>query len=195
MDHAALTRPPVLVAAGLVLLVIVGVTVAALVHGPTTSGAFPEFAPRPIPQGGDAGSDKVELSADVRAHSAGEPVRRQLQAYFSAINDGDYAAWLDTVVPAQWQVLPEAEWKEAYRSTVDGSIRVDRIDDRPDGGLLVRLRFVSRQAVDDAPSEVAAPRVCWLVTLPMTDPTAGPDRNGPPRIERTRDGSAVPTAC
>lgn len=195
MDRAALTRPPALVATALVLLVIVGVAVAALVPGPTTSGAFPEFAPRPLPAGADAGSDEVELSADVQAHSAGEPVRRQLQAYFSAINDGDYAAWLDTVVPARWRVLPEAEWKQAYGSTVDGTIRVDRIDDRPDGGLLVRLRFVSRQAVADAPPDIAAPRVCWLVTLPMTDAAAGPDRNGPPRIELTRDGSAVPTAC
>lgn len=139
------------------------------------------------PAGGGAGPAEVQLSPDARAHPSGEVVRAQLQAHYGAINAGDYAAWRETVVPARSERLPEAAWKSAYATTRDGSIRVERIDDVPGGGVVVRVRFVSTQDPADAPPGLPAARICWRSSLPMT--------GSPPRIGATRDGSSVPEVC
>jgi hypothetical protein len=145
-------------------------------------------APPPVPAEG-AGSSEVQLSAGAAIHPAAERVRAQLQRHYDAINDGDYAAWRETVVEARSDALPEDEWQDAYESTRDGTIRVDRIDAAPgqDAGVLVRVRFVSSQALEDAPADLRAPRICWRSTLPM--------RGVPPRIDVTGGGSSARAAC
>jgi hypothetical protein len=147
-------------------------------------------APPPVPAEG-AGSSEVQLSAGAAIHPAAERVRAQLQRHYDAINERDYAQWRATVVPARAAALDEGDWQDAYASTKDGSIRVERIDpDRsaePDGGLLVRVRFISTQAVEDAPPDLRAERICWRSTLPM--------RGTPPLIDVTGGGSSARQAC
>jgi hypothetical protein len=142
--------------------------------------------PPEVPEEG-AGSGEVRLSPDATNHPAAEAVRAQLQRHYDAINERDYAQWRETVVPARSDALGEADWHDAYATTRDGSIRVDRIDAEPDGGLLVRVRFVSTQAVQDAPPDLPAERICWRSTLPM--------RGAPPRIDVTGGGSSAREAC
>ena len=149
---------------------------------------------RPGPPGVPAegsGSSEVQLSPDAANHPAAEDVRAQLQRHYDAINERDYAQWRATVVPARAAALDEADWQDAYASTDDGSIRVERIDpDRGaerDGGLLVRVRFISTQRVEDAPPDLQAERICWRSTLPM--------RGTPPLIDVTGGGSSAREVC
>ena len=142
--------------------------------------------PPDVPAEG-SGSSEVQLSPDAANHPAAEDVRAQLQRHYDAINERDYAQWRATVVPARAEALNETDWRDAYATTQDGSIRVDRIDAAPDGGLLVRVRFVSTQALEDAPPDLPAERICWRSTLPM--------RGAPPLIDVTGGGSSAREAC
>ena len=162
----------------LAAVLVAGGLIAALV------GPLPGSVPPGQPVAG-AGSGDVLLSADAAAHPSAFAVLAQLQRYFDAINAGDYAAWQTTVTPDR--VQPEQAWKDGYRSTRDGTIRIDRIDDEPGGALLVRVRFTSTQAVADAPPDLRVPRICWRSTLPM--------QGVPPRIARTSVSSSLSAAC
>jgi hypothetical protein len=174
------------------LLVVGG---AAAIASRSAAGLAPFATPRAVPTQG-AGSGEVELSADAAGHPAAEAVRAQLQRHFDAINTRDYAAWRTTVVQQRWERLGEDEWRAAYASTRDGTIRIDRIDpltatgstaDTATDGLLVRVRFVSTQNVEDAPPDLRVPRICWRSTLPM--------RGLPPLIDVTGGGSSLREAC
>jgi hypothetical protein len=142
--------------------------------------------PPDLPEDG-AGSSEVELSPAASDDPDAEVVREQLQQHYDAINEREYDAWQATVVPARADSLGEDEWRKAYASTRDGSIRVERIDPGLDGGLLVRVRFISTQAVEDAPSDLPAGRICWRSTLLM--------RGTPPLIDVTGGGSSAREAC
>jgi hypothetical protein len=167
-------------AVAIVLAVMVVVGGAAALASRGGSG------PPPVPAEG-VGSSEVELSPDAEDSAAAEEVRAQLQRHYDAINGRNYAQWRATVVPARAVALGEAEWQKAYSTTQDGSIRVERIDPDPDGGLLVRVRFISAQSVDNAPSDLRAERICWRSTLPM--------RGTPPLIDVTGGGSSAREAC
>jgi hypothetical protein len=169
-------------AVAIVLAVLVVVGGAAALASRNRSG------PPEVPAEG-VGSSEVELSPAAAEHAAAGAVRAQLQRHYDAINGRDYDAWRATVVPARAAALNEKEWQEAYSTTHDGSIRVDRIDPDPDadGGLLVRVRFISTQAVEKAPSDLRAERICWRSTLPM--------RGTPPLIDVTGGGSSAREQC
>ena len=165
----------------LVAVLVAGAVTAVVAGRGAQAGAVP-----PVPVAG-AGSGAVTLSADAADHPAATGVRAQLQHYFDAINARDYAAWRVAVTPDRAAVLPEPVWTAAYRSTRDGTIRVDRIDDAPGPALLVRVRFVSTQDLADAPPQLKVPRICWRSTLPML--------GVPPRIGTAGDGTTLSTAC
>ncbi len=175
-----------LIAVLLGVVLVAGVAVAWFGGGRAVSAVSPSRAAPPVPATG-VGSPEVLLSADARSHPAADLVRAQLQRHYDAINAKDYAGWVATVVPERSAVLTEQAWLEDYGSTQDGTIRIDRIDDIEDARVLVRVRFVSTQDVDDAPSEVPARRICWRSSLPMS--------GVPPLIERTGGGSSVAVAC
>lgn len=179
------TRGAAVVAVLLGLALLAGGAVACLSTG-AVSSASPLRAAPAVPDVG-AGAPDVQLSADAGTHPAAAAVRSQLQIHFDAINARDYAGWVSTVVLARSAALPEADWQAAYGTTTDGTIRIDRIDDLEGGRVLVLVRFVSTQAVADAPDGVPAERVCWRSALPMG--------GEPPLIEQTGGGSSVPTAC
>ncbi len=115
-------------------------------------------------------------------------MREQLQRHYDAINARDYEGWRGTVVQQRADGLPEPEWQQAYASTRDGTIRIDRIDRidaAPDAGLLVRVRFVSTQDVADAPPDLQVP--AHLLALDAPDArAAAPDRHDRGRQLRTR---------
>jgi len=166
------------VAIVLAVLVVVGNAAALASRG--------RSGPPEVPADG-AGSSEVELSPDAARHPAAEEVRAQLQRHYDAINGRDYTQWRATVVPARAEALGEAEWQKAYATTRDGSIRIDRIDPDPEGGLLVRVRFISTQSAENAPSDLQVMRICWRSTLPM--------RGTPPLIDTTGGGSSAREAC
>lgn len=170
------------VAIVLAVLVVVGGAAALASRGGS--------GPPEVPADG-AGSGEVELSPDAAEHPEAEAVRAQLQRHYDAINGREYEQWLETVVPERAKALGESDWQKAYATTEDGSIRVDRIDPDPDagaeGGLLVRVRFISTQSVDNAPSDLPVERICWRSTLPM--------RGTPPLIDMTGGGSSAREAC
>ncbi|HLU60430.1 MAG TPA: hypothetical protein VKZ81_33645 [Pseudonocardia sp.] len=166
----------------------VGVVLAAIVvvGGAVALASRDGLEPPEVPAEG-VGPSEVELSPDAAADPDGEAVRAQLQRHYDAINGRDYELWRTTVVPERAEALGEEEWLEAYATTRDGSIRVDRIDRDPDGTLLVRVRFISSQAVEKAPPDLPATRICWRSTLPM--------RGTPPLIDLTGGGSSARERC
>lgn len=175
-----MTRSAAAVAIVLAVLVVVGGAAALATRG--------RSGPPAVPAEG-VGSSEVELSPGAADDPAAEVVRDQLQRHYDAINGRNYAQWRATVVPARAATLGETEWQEAYATTQDGSIRVERIDPDygPDGGLLVRVRFISTQSLENAPSDLPAERICWRSTLPM--------RGTPPLIDVTGGGSSAREAC
>jgi hypothetical protein len=169
------------------VVVLVGGGIGAAVAGIRSfEGSAPLYAP-PDPPSSSAGSSEVTLSLDAMAHPAGESVRSQLQRYFDAINAKDYQGWSDTVVPERVARQPEQAWQAGVRTTVDGTIRVDRIDDRPGDAVLALVRFVSTQDPVDAPEMLRTGRICWRGSLPLT--------GSPPRIDTGTAGSLVGTPC
>lgn len=183
-------RLPLVVAIVLGMLLVAGGAAAWGTGGRPVVAGPPAGSPLTVPRSG-AGSDVVLLSADALAHPHARVVRDQLQRHYRAINARDYVAWSDTVVPERSTALPEARWLDAYASTTDGTIRIDRVDEVPGGGLLVRVRFVSTQDMADAPPEFPAERICWRSTVPMTAPAPG----APPRIGLTGSGSSIAAVC
>ncbi len=168
------------------IVLVAGVAVAWFAGGRAVSAVPPLRAAPPIPASG-VGSEEVLLSADARTHPAAELVRAQLQRHYEAINAKDYVGWAATVVPERSAVLSEPDWLQDYGSTRDGTIRIDRIDDIEGSRVLVRVRFVSVQDVEDAPADVPARRICWRSSMPMS--------GVPPVIERTGSGSSVAVSC
>ena len=163
-----------------VLLAVVlagGLAVAWFASGRAVSAVPPLRAAPPIPASG-VGDRKVLLSADALTHPAHALVREQLQRHYDAINDKDYAAWAATVVPERSEPFGPEDWLDAYDSSQDGTIRIDRIDDLEGARVLVRVRFISTQDISDAPDALPERRICWRSSLPMS--------GGPPRIAPTR---------
>lgn len=180
------TRTGTVVAALCGVALLAGAVVAWSSDGRAGFAAAPLRAAPAVPAQG-VGSGEVLLSADALTHPAVQRVRGQLQRHFDAINAKDYDAWTSTVVPERGAALNAEQWLEAYDSTRDGTIRIDRIDDLAGGRVLVRVRFVSTQDLSDAPTEVPASRICWRNSLPMS--------GVPPLVEQTGGGSSMAVAC
>jgi len=155
-----------------------------MVPRPSTAGpALPASGP---------GTATVTLSPDAHDHPEGEAVRSLLQRHFDAINTRNHPGWAATVVPQRVAALPEDAFRKAYATTLDGNVRVDRIEEGPtlptgSHDLVVRFRFVSVQAPQDAPEQVRAERICWASSLPLV--------GQPRRIGMTGGGSSLPSAC
>lgn len=174
---------------GPVVVVLLAVVLAAGV-GVAWFGAGRAVSPlraAPAVPASGVGDTTVVLSDDARTHPAHELVRAQLQRHYDAINAKDYAGWAATVVTARSRALREDDWLEAYDSTQDGSIRIDRIDDLEGARVLVRIRFISVQDITDAPPDAPFRRICWRSSLPMS--------GEPPLIEQTGDGSSSAAPC
>ncbi|MBV9162564.1 MAG: hypothetical protein JO309_09630 [Pseudonocardiales bacterium] len=128
-------------------------------HGSTGNKA----APRPP----EPGSATVVLVEDVALHPDADQIRKVLQKYFDAINAGDYQLWRSAVIPQWARDLGEGAWHGQYRSTLDGSIVVHRLERRAGGGLVALTSFTSLQNPADAPPELPVRCLRWWVSYPL----------------------------
>jgi hypothetical protein len=120
-------------------------------------------APR-LPEPGPA---TVVLVEDVALHPDADRIRKVLQKYFDAINAGDYQLWRSAVIPQWARDLGEGAWRGQYRSTLDGSIVVHRLEHRAGGGLVALTSFTSLQNPADAPPELPVRCLRWWVSYPL----------------------------
>ena len=111
----------------------------------------------------------------------------QIQLYFNAINNRDYATWAQVVTDDRAARQPREEWLRGVGSTTDGTIRVDRITDLTQGRVLALVRFVSVQNPDDGPAGLKVRRICWRASLPMA--------GSPPRLEVGEAASTLGAPC
>lgn len=158
---------------GVVVAAAVAVLVAAVVAGgalrtPSVAAlATPTPKPASTPTLGpdeQPGPRTVRFAAGVDDHPRRQDVQALLQGHFDAINLGDYQRWTTTVVAERAAGTSEQAWREQYRSTIDGNIRVLHLEPRPGGGLLVMLTFTSVQDPVDAPPDASADCLNWRVT-------------------------------
>ncbi len=127
--------------------------------GSTTSAVEPSEQPGPR---------TITFAADVEAHPDADQVRRLLQDYFDAINEGDYGLWRSTVTAERIRNTGRSAWTEQYRTTLDGSVLVHRLEARPGGGLVALLSFTSVQDPADAPPDLPVGCLRWRVSYPLT---------------------------
>ncbi len=133
------------------------------------AGGGGSIATNAPPRGPEPGPTTVALVEDVLAHPDAARVRTVLQKYFDAINAGDYRLWRSTVTTQRARDAGEAAWREQFRSTLDGSIVVHRLEPRAGGGLVALLSFTSLQDPADAPPELPVRCLRWRVSYPLSD--------------------------
>src|SRR5262249_34724282 len=88
------------------------------------------------PRPPEPGSGTVSLTEDVTLYASAERIRKVLQQYFDAINAGNYKLWSGAVIPQWSRDTGEDAWRAQYRSTLDGSMVVHRLEPRAGGGLI-----------------------------------------------------------
>jgi len=122
---------------------------------------------RAAPGRPEPGPATVVLVEDVALHPDADRIRKTLQKYFDAINAGNYQLWRSTVIPQVARDLGESAWHGQYRSTLDGSIVVHRLEPRAGGGLVALTSFTSVQNPADAPPELRVRCLRWWVSYPL----------------------------
>lgn len=131
----------------------------------------------------EPGPAAVVLLEDAALYPEADRIRALLQKYFDAINAGDYRLWRSTVIPQWARDLKESAWRAQYRSTLEGTIVVHRLEPRTGGGLLALTSFTSVQNPADAPPELPVRCLRWWVSYPLIGTG-----------EQLRLGSSVPSA-
>ncbi|MFN2495849.1 MAG: hypothetical protein ABR608_08065 [Pseudonocardiaceae bacterium] len=137
----------------------------------------------------EPGPRTVVLVEDVAAHPYADQVRKVLQSHFDAINDGDYELWTDTVTRERARATARSVWRDQYRTTLDGSIVVHRLEPRPGGGLIALLSFTSVQDAADAPSDMPVTCLRWRVSYALVDEADGL------RLALTSPSASLRTPC
>lgn len=177
----------VAVTAGALVVALVAVGgIAWTASGASPEGVAPAAAAPSVPQSG-AGERVVTISAGAAAHPAARLVLDQIQRYFDAINNRDHEMWTRSVDPERAEQQPREVWLEGIGTTVDGTVRIDRIDSAPRGAVLALVRFVSVQDPQDGPPGLQVGRICWQAVYPMA--------GSPPRILVGDGGSVLGAPC
>jgi hypothetical protein len=127
-------------------------------------GAIGRNAP---PRRPEPGPPTVVLVEDVALNPDADRIRTILQTYFDAINAGDYKLWRSAVIPQWARDTGEAAWRAQYRSTLDGSMVVHRLEPRIGGGLVALTSFTSLQNPANAPPELPVRCLHWWVSYPL----------------------------
>lgn len=178
-------RAAVTAAAMAVALVAVG-GIAWTASGTATDGVAPGAAAPSVPRNG-AGDGVVTISAGAARHPAAQLVLDRIQLYFNAVNSRDHATWTRVVSAERAEQQPREEWLEGVGTTTDGTVRIDRIDPAPGGGVLALVRFVSVQNPEDGPPGLQVGRICWQGSYPMA--------GSPPRILVGDAGNILGAPC
>lgn len=170
----------------LVLAVALGLVVVVGVLRLAQMRSVPLGAARAAPAQG-AGPGTVELSADATTHPSATAVHELLTRHFGAINSKNYVNWANTVVAARVSGQPEPAWRQAYATTVDGTIRIIRIDEQSSGRLVALVSFVSTQNPESGPEGLKLGQICWRVAMPLVA--------DPWRIDVSKPGSVLLGPC
>ncbi len=174
------------------------VLMAAVGGGLTARGFYGESASDPSESAprtsapatqGRPGPAVVELAPGAVEHPDHRTVRSMLQILFYSINANRYDQWRTTVVEERQRTMPESEWREAYGSTRDGSIRVHTIRPGPDDSVRVLLSFTSVQDPEDAPPETPVDCLRWHVVYPLVKDSGGL------RLDTNLPGSSQHSPC
>lgn len=120
----------------------------------------------------EPGPTPLEVVVAPRAASAryAAQVADLLQRYFTAINHGDYDAWLTTVSTDQ-AVRERTGWEHDYSTTFDEDIIITDIEHGDQ--LTVRIQFTSHQDVEFAPPDLPETCVRWDVIYEIVDEGVG----------------------
>ena len=129
---------------------------------PTT---VPTTAPTAVPTG-DAGPIVVAVAPALADRPETAEVVRLLTAYFTAIDERDFAALRRTLVPRPNLPQTDAEFHRRYKSTQDSDVRLLGLGSAADGGLVASVSYTSTQAPADSP-DGAAPCLRWSIGYPM----------------------------
>ncbi|MGB8996669.1 MAG: hypothetical protein WCC65_15360 [Pseudonocardiaceae bacterium] len=132
--------------------------------GAASGGSIGSTTPPQRPAPGPA---TVVLAEDAAVHPDADRIRKLVQKYFDAINAGDYQLWRSAVIPQWARDTGESAWRSQYRSTLDGSIMVYRLEPRVGGGLVALTSFTSLQNPADAPPELPVRCLHWWVSYPL----------------------------
>jgi hypothetical protein len=119
------------------------------------------------PRQPEPGPPTVVMVEDVALNPDADRIRTVLQRYFDAINAGDYKLWRSAVIPQWARDTGEAAWRAQYRSTLEGSMVVHRLEPRIGGGLVALTSFTSVQHPADAPPELPVRCLHWWVSYPL----------------------------
>ncbi|MGH3672166.1 MAG: hypothetical protein ACRDSH_16290 [Pseudonocardiaceae bacterium] len=172
--------------AGLVLRQFRPISGTVNVTDATAVGSVGAKAPPRPPEPGPAA---VVLTEDSAVHPDANQIRKVVQRYFDAINAGDYKLWRGAVIPQWARDVGEAAWRNQYRSTLDGSIVVQRVEPRMGGGLIALVSYTSVQNPADAPPALHVRCLRWWVSYPLFG-TGDQIRLGP-----SSPNSDLRTAC
>lgn len=155
----------------MVIVVIVGAVSAGLLLRDRSSVAgvvrIDPIGDKAPPRQAEPGPATVTLVEDVAVHPDAGRIRTVLQRYFDAINAGDYRLWTGAVIPQWARDTGENAWRSEYRSALDGSIVVHRLEPRAGGGLLALTSFTRVQDPADAPPELPVRCLRWWVSFPL----------------------------
>ena len=130
------------------------------VSSAAASSAQPETDPSAAPVG-PSNNLTVMMSPAVRSHPRSQEVQQLLQSYFDAINQHDYASWVQSVTGDLAARQNNQQWLLAYATTVDSSIWMQSMSDDP---LQVHLQFTSQQDADLAPADLQVDCIHWTLT-------------------------------
>ena len=108
----------------------------------------------------------VQLTAAVRSHPRVLEVQQLLQTYFDAINQHNYDSWTQVVTADLRDRQNGEQWLQAYATTVDSSIWINRIQGDP---MQVSMAFTSQQDPDLAPKDLAVACIQWTLTYQLAE--------------------------
>jgi hypothetical protein len=108
----------------------------------------------------------VEVAPALRERPDTPAAVRLLSAYFTAIDQRDFAALQRTEVARPGLPQTETEFRRRYKSTQDSQVRLLGLRSGPDGGRVASVSFVSRQDPADSPDGVSS-CLRWSISYPL----------------------------
>jgi hypothetical protein len=132
----------------------------------STGPAQPTGSTAPSSPSGPPGPVDVSVAPALQPLPATPEVVTLLSAYFTAIDQRDFAALRQTLVPRAGLPSTEAEFRSRYKSTMDSDVRLVGLRTGPDRGMVASVSFTSHQDAADAPDGVS-PCLRWSIGYPL----------------------------
>lgn len=158
----------IVAAAALMVLIVAGAAVVLTLAQPgSASPAPPVQTPHASAPASPVPSAPAGTAVAVAPTAVGAPHRAAvvsfLTAYFTAINNHDYAAYQQLFNPALRSDLTETGFGIGYGTTTDSSIMLHGITVMATGELVAKVTFTSQQQPQTSPTN--SPCTAWNVSL------------------------------